>query len=130
MAETDVLQSLLAEEHAAIYLYGVLAPRLPAALREAARTTYDDHRRHRDTLEQALIAAELTPVAALPAYAVPPLARPRDVAAGIERSLLLRWHAALAGAAAADLALVTAAYVDEATHLTMLTHQTAAFPGR
>jgi hypothetical protein len=137
-----VYAALLAEEHAAIHLYGILGPRLPKALRPFARAAYDDHRRHRDTLTDAIRAAGGTPAPPRLAYALPgSVATPgaaRGVAVAIEDSLALRWHAAVREVPAAFRATVAAALGDEAEHLVRLrlsagagTAQAAPpFPGR
>jgi hypothetical protein len=65
------LQTALANEHAAVYGYGVLAVRLAGPQREAARNAYDMHRARRDTLITLIEAGNDRPVAAAPAYAVP-----------------------------------------------------------
>ena len=113
--------TLLAEEHAAIHLYGVLAPRLPESLRDAARAAYDDHRRHRDTLIDAIRASGQVAEPPKLTYALPvPLTGPaaaRDLAVRIEDSLGLRWHAALRGVPAAERGRVASAMADEAEHL-------------
>ncbi|HEX8003292.1 MAG TPA: DUF4439 domain-containing protein [Mycobacteriales bacterium] len=136
MTSADTFNALLAEEHAAIHLYGVLGPRLPEALREHARAAYDDHRRHRDLLVELVEAAGGTPVTPLLAYAVPPLRDPRAVAESIEDSLAIRWHAAVREPG--ERARVAAALADEAGHLATLrwarrrnpADGVSAFPGR
>jgi hypothetical protein len=65
------LQTALANEHAAVYGYGVLGARLAGPQRDAARNAYDTHRARRDTLVTLIEAQSDRPVAAAPAYAVP-----------------------------------------------------------
>ena len=114
-------QALLAEEHAAIHLYGVLAPRLPETLRDTARAAYDDHRRHRDQLVALIRAAGGTPPPPRVSYGLPaPVSTPagaRALAVRIEDSLAVRWHGALADAPARERALVATAMGDETVHL-------------
>jgi hypothetical protein len=141
-APTDTYAALLAEEHAAIHLYGILGPRLPESLRDAARAAYDDHRRHRDLLTDAIRAAGGTPAPSRATYALPlpvdTAAHARTLATTIEDSLALRWHEALRTAAPADRGHVAGAFGDECVHLATYrwsaTHRTAAasppFPGR
>jgi hypothetical protein len=141
-APPDAYVALLAEEHAAIHLYGVLGPHLPDSLREAARAAYDDHRRHRDALVQAIERDGGTPAPPRTSYALPsPVSAPgaaRALATRIEDSLALRWHAAVGEVAARDRTTVAAALADEAEHLAWLrwsaTHAVndaaVAFPGR
>lgn len=136
---TDTHAELLAEEHAAIHLYGLLAPRLPESLRDAARAAYDDHRRHRDELAEAIRRAGGTPPPPRLTYALPaPLTDPVVMATRIEDALSVRWRAALAGVPARERAAFATALGDEAVHLATLRWATGrsakaaapAFPGR
>jgi hypothetical protein len=134
--------TLLAEEHAAIHLYGVLGPRLPRSLRDAALAAYDDHRAHRDTLADLIRAAGGTPAPPRVTYAVPgsvaTAALARALAVRIEDSLALRWHAAVGAAPVAERGRAAAAFCDEAAHLARYRYATPAdlpeaappFPGR
>lgn len=141
-APADAYAALLAEEHAAIHLYGIVGPRLPEALRPVARAAYDDHRRHRDALLDAIRAAGGTPAPARLTYAVPGSVASargaRDVALTIEDSLALRWHAAVRDMPLALRRTAAAALGDEAAHLAELRLRSGmptasalpAFPGR
>lgn len=134
--EPEPYAALLAEEHAAIHLYGLLGPRLPAGLKEYARAAYDDHRRHRDLLVELVEDAGATPAPPLHAYDVPDLSDPRAVAEAIEDSLAIRWRAAVRGTT--ERARVATAFGDEAAHLATLRYARrrnaaealSAFPGR
>ena len=135
----DVYAALLAEEHAAIHLYGLVGPRLPEPLRAAARAAYDDHRRHRDALRELIRKSGGTPEPARLAYAIPgSLGDPRRVAATIEDSLAVRWHHAVRDVAAADRAFVATTLADETAHLATwryarrrdVSDAVSAFPGR
>jgi hypothetical protein len=140
--EADPYAALLAEEHAAIHLYGVLGPRLPKALRDVALAAYDDHRAHRDGLVEAIRAAGGTPEPARATYAVPgsvaTAALARALAVRIEDSLALRWHAAVGEVPAAGRGRAAAAFGDESAHLARyryserhaLTDAAPPFPGR
>lgn len=74
-APVDALQTALAAEHAAVFVYGALggqtsqsaSPALYAAVTEA----YVTHRARRDELTEAIVAAGREPVAAEPAYDLP-----------------------------------------------------------
>jgi hypothetical protein len=93
MTMLDALQDTLADEHAALWLYGVFggrtsraaAPELYAALRQA----YDVHRGRRDQLARTVRDLGAEPVAAAVAYELPaPLASTVDIRAaalGTER---------------------------------------------
>jgi hypothetical protein len=141
-APADTYAALLAEEHAAIHLYGVLGPRLPEALRDAARAAYDDHRRHRDLLMEAVRRTGGDPEPARLTYAPPaPLgtaAQARALAVTIEDSLALRWHAAVAEVEPQARRTAAEALADEAEHLAVLRWSESrsarraapAFPGR
>lgn len=141
-APPDTYAALLAEEHAAIHLYGVLGPRLPASLRAAALAAYDDHRAHRDALIAAIRAAGGTPAPPRPSYAVPgSLSTPavaRALAVRIEDSLAVRWRAAVRDVPATERAKAAAAFCDESVHLARytwserhaLTDAAKPFPGR
>ena len=87
MTEVEALQTTLAAEHAAIYVYGVLgartsesgSPELYVALREA----YDAHRARRDDLTGEIAAEGEAPVAAETAYDLP---FGLDTVAGVTRA--------------------------------------------
>lgn len=72
----DALQDALAAEHATLYLYGVLGARTSqSATPELFATLTDCYRHHRslrDQLRLLLRDAGVEPVAAEPAYDVPP----------------------------------------------------------
>lgn len=71
----EALQTTLAAEHAAVFVYGVLGGRTSAsatpALFTAVTQAYDAHLARRDELTDAIAADGGTPVAAEPAYEVP-----------------------------------------------------------
>lgn len=75
MSEVDALQTALAAEHAAVYVYGALGaqtsqsaqPAVFAALTDA----YTVHRDRRDELAAALLALDAVPAVAAPAYELP-----------------------------------------------------------
>jgi hypothetical protein len=104
VTDTDALQQVLAGEHAAVYVYGVLgartsqsaAPVLSANLRAA----YDAHRARRDDLTGQVAAEGATPVPAATAYEVPAgLGTVDGVAAAaltLERSCAAGYAAAVA----------------------------------
>jgi hypothetical protein len=73
--ELDALQTTLAAEHAAVYVYGLLGSRTSqtaeAPLYLALREAYDAHRERRDTLIGEIAALGGTPAPAAPAYTPP-----------------------------------------------------------
>jgi Domain of unknown function (DUF4439) len=74
-AELDALQTTLAAEHAAVYVFGLLGSRTSqtaeAPLYQALRAAYEVHRERRDTLVGEIAAAGGTPVPAAAAYTPP-----------------------------------------------------------
>lgn len=74
MSELDALQATLADEHAALYTYGVLGARTSQAasptLFDALTTGYRRHRARRDQLRLYVLDAGAEPVAAEVAYVV------------------------------------------------------------
>lgn len=81
--ETDVLQTALAAEHAAVYEYGVLGAATSASAAPeqfaAVSAAYRDHRDQRDELTAMVRDAGGTPVAAEPAYEIPDVRTPAQV---------------------------------------------------
>jgi hypothetical protein len=74
-ATVDALQTALAAEHAALYVYGVLGARtsesrFPLVFREITEA-YTTHRAWRDLLARRLVDEGAVPVAAEPAYDAP-----------------------------------------------------------
>lgn len=138
----EAYEALLAEEHAAIHLYGVLAPRLPEPLRAVARDAYDDHRRHRDQLVALIRAASGTPPAPKVSYGLPgpaeTAAQARSLAIRIEDSLATRWHNVIGDVPPRERAAAATAFVEEAEHLTIYrlaagldaAQSAPTFPGR
>jgi hypothetical protein len=105
----DVLVSLVAAEHAAVYAYGVLGPRLDDAARTLALAAYDGHRQTRDSLLARLKSRGLTAPGASPAYVVPATTRAAALAVAVrlEEQLAVLWRDLVASTdlAAADLEL-------------------------
>lgn len=75
MSDVDALQTTLAAEHAAVYVFGVLGGRTSRSampvLYAAVSAAYAAHRGRRDQLTTRLVDAGAEPVAAEPAYVVP-----------------------------------------------------------
>jgi len=67
----DAVQAALAGEHACVYACGLAGGLLDGSAQEAAAAGRDAHRRRRDGLGQVVLRLGATPVAALPAYALP-----------------------------------------------------------
>lgn len=75
MTELDALQTTLAAEHAAVYVYGLLGSRTSQAaeaeLYRALRAAYEAHRELRDMLIGEIAALAAAPATAAPAYTPP-----------------------------------------------------------
>jgi hypothetical protein len=69
-AAREALVALTAGEHAAVFAYGLVAARVPAAQRDRARAGWAWHLERRDLLEDRLLTAGVHPPAAAPAYDV------------------------------------------------------------
>lgn len=86
MSIVDALQTTLADEHAALYAYGVLGARTSQSaspdLYAALVTAYRQHRSRRDRLRVMVVDAGGTPVPAEPLYPLPgALVQPGQLAA-------------------------------------------------
>lgn len=94
MSELDALQTTLAAEHAAVFVYGALGGRTSASatpeLYDAISSAYTAHRSRRDLLSRTIVDLGGEPVAAEASYELPsPLDRPGQVEAAalaVERS--------------------------------------------
>lgn len=69
-ADLDALARLVEAEHAAVFGYAVVVPRVRESRRKRAQALWDAHRTSRDVLEAQVVAAGAEPPAALPAYTV------------------------------------------------------------
>ena len=105
--DPDLLQTLLAAEHAAVYGYGVLGARLDDATRRQARLASDAHRARRNALTSLLRDRGATAPAALAAYDVIVVGKPDALALAVrlEEGLAVRWRDLVGGAE--DLSLRT-----------------------
>lgn len=65
------LQATLAGEHAAVWGYALLGPRLDTEQAAWARRSYESHRALRDKWEAVLLDLDTEPEAARPAYELP-----------------------------------------------------------
>lgn len=104
MTTVDTLQDLLAAEHAAIYVYGVLGGRASRAgssdLGQLIRAAYEVHRARRGQLGAMITDVGADPVAAQVAYELATPARTehqlRSEALGIEQHCAATYAAAVA----------------------------------
>lgn len=135
-AGRDRLAAAVAAEHAAIYGYGVLGPRLARGSVAAARTAESVHRRRRDQF--SLLLGDSAPAAAA-AYTAPPLpdsAAALRLAAQIEDRVTAAYRAALPVTEGAARRQALDAMIDAATRATSWRRTagtapaTVPFPGR
>jgi S-adenosylhomocysteine hydrolase len=68
---TEALQAALAGEHACVYGYGVVGSYLSDDAQTRARRALEAHELQRDNVRAILLALDVEPVAALPAYTLP-----------------------------------------------------------
>lgn len=114
----DALQDVLADEHAALYTYGVLGARTSQsatpALYDVLTEAYRRHRARRDRLR--LLVADLAgePVAAAPAYEVPAPAQGVEQVQVVAREVEGRSTEALAALVARSSGEVRSWALDEA----------------
>lgn len=105
--DVNVLQRLLGGEHAAVWAYGVVGSRLPAATRPVAAAAEQVHRARRDNLEAVLRAAGTQPVGPAAAYRLPrPVTDPASalaVAVSVEDGTATAYARALAATPTASL---------------------------
>ncbi len=80
-ADLDALDRLTEAEHAAVYGYAVVVPRVAAAREARGRALLDAHRVSRDAIEERVVGAGATPPAALPGYDVDTPTSPADAVA-------------------------------------------------
>ena len=98
-SDVDLLETLLAATHAAVYGYGVLGARLDEDTRRSALLAFDGHRARRDQLAARLRERDASPAAGLPAYDVE-VDGPGEalaLALRLEEGLALRWRDLVAG---------------------------------
>lgn len=103
----DALQQVLAGEHAVVWAYGALGPRLADPETERAFTLLVLHQRRRDAVRAQLVGAGAQPVVAEPAYDLPidPLdpASAAELAALVEERLAAVYGDLVAASDAPDL---------------------------
>ncbi len=112
VSPVDALQTTLAAEHAAVYVFGALGGRaaaLPApTLKADLATAYDVHVARRDQLRVMLTGVGAVPVAAEAAYALPPDLTTADRltarALGVERACVATYASLVAATVGGDRA--------------------------
>lgn len=137
MTETDTLQEVLATEHAAVYVLGVLGARTSQSgspdLYLAIRAAYDAHRGRRDLLTGQVAAGGATPAASEAAYEVPDgLETPEGItraARDLEHSCAEIYATAVASTTGDNRAWAVAALNDAAVRVLGLRGTPEMFPG-
>ena len=137
MTPLEALQSTLAAEHAAVYVYGVLGARTSLAADPATWQAMADglarHRARRDDLEARVRDAGAEPVASAVAYEVAgpvrTAAQREDRARGLEERLAATYAAMVGGTARGDRRFALDALLDAATRVLELGGRPETFPG-
>jgi len=137
MSELDALQTTLAAEHAAVFVYGALGGRTSLAanpvLHDSVSSAYVAHRARRDLLTRSILDLEAEPVAAEAAYALPArLDSPGDIeraALDIERSCASTYAYLVAHTVAAQRRMAIAALNEGAVRELAFRGTPETFPG-
>lgn len=136
MSLLESLQTTLAAEHAAVYLYGVLGAQTSQsgepALYDALLEGYRRHRARRDQLTTSVRDAGGEPVAAAAAYDLPALGdadQVRRAALGVEESCAATYSALVAGSVRAQRRWAVSALADAAVRQLSFGGAPQAFPG-
>ncbi len=137
MTLVDSLQTTLAAEHAAVYLYGVLGAQTSQsaerALYDALVDGYRRHRSHRDLLTGYVVEAGAVPVAAAAAYELPgPLAdadQVRRSALGVEESCAAAYSSLVANSVRSHRRWAITALTDAAVRQLSFGGTPQHFPG-
>ncbi len=101
MSDLELLQTVLAAEHRAVYGYGLAGARQSGAARRQSTALWQAHRTRRDRIAELVRERDGEPVAAEPSYRLPE-GVPAQLAVGLEEVLLAAY---LGLAAASDVAL-------------------------
>lgn len=132
-ADLEVVNEVLAAEHAAVYGYGAAAAELTGINRAAALQALDVHRARRDQLRRMTLDAGGKPLEAQAAYELP---RPLNVlttvvtlVAGIERDVALAFGALVAASDGDDRAFAARALQDAAVRESAWRRRAPRFPG-
>jgi hypothetical protein len=139
-AADERLIAALQAEHAAIYGYGVLGPKLDAATIGLARAADNAHRTRRDALLVRLTSGGVTPPPTAPSYQLPFAVTDRasalKLAVQLEERTAAQWRLALPATDGDLRKIVLDALIDCTTRAVGLrkaggmTPLVAAFPGK
>lgn len=137
MSPVDALQTALAGEHAAVYIYGVLGGQVSRAsqpqLARLVGKLYDTHVSRRDRLTLLIHAHRVQPDAAAPAYRLPnPLRDPSQLRAAarlVEERCLQIYGQTVGSTAGPDRAWAISTLVAAATQGLSLGITPTDYPG-
>jgi hypothetical protein len=137
MTSTQPLQTALAAEHAAVYVYGILGGRTSRAqapdLYAALRGAYESHRARRDRLQSLIADGGDEPVGPLAAYAPPEgidsASGVRRAARALERSCVVTYGWVVSRATGADRSWAIEALKDGAVRELTFRGTPETFPG-
>ena len=137
MTPEEALQTTLAGEHAAVYVYGVLGGRVSSSaepdLAASLRAAYTVHRGRRDQVTAILRHGDAEPVAAEVSYELPNAATTaadcRAAAAVIEERCAEVYAAAVGSTARANRQWAIDALTDSAVRALGFGAQSTPFPG-
>jgi hypothetical protein len=137
MTTLDALQETLADEHAAVWLYGVFGGRTSQAetpdLYAAVRQAYDVHRGRRDQLARTVRDLGAEPAAAAVAYELPTPPQSageiRSAALGTERRCAAAYASLVARSVGEQRQWAITALVDAAVRQLAFGGVPEAFPG-
>ena len=133
----EPLQTALAAEHAAVYVFAVLGGRTSRAdspdLYAAVRTAYDTHRGRRDRLQSLIADGGAKPAGPEAAYATPPrldsVRGLRRAAAAIERRCAATYAYVVGVSTGADREWAVGALTDAAVRSLSFGAAPSALPG-
>ncbi len=130
-SSAEFAEALIAE-YAAIFLYGSAGAQMTGTARSAAAADLDDHRRGRDWLRAAMLAAGASPPPPAPAYDTAGITDEATAVAAVQQAelaLIPRW-AALGGVVTGDQRAYCAGQCrSAATRAMRWGAASAAFPG-
>jgi len=136
MSAGEALQTTLAAEHAAVFVYGALGGRTSREanplLYGALSTAYAAHRARRDLLTRTILDLDVEPVASEPAYELPRMDSPRDVeraALDLERSCATTYAYLVANTAGQQRRLAVTALNEAAVRELVFRGTPETFPG-
>lgn len=137
MTYVDALQTTLAAEHAAVYVYAYLGGQASSSrepdLATALGAAYAAHLARRDDVTARLVAAGAAPTASAAAYDLPDDRTPRQLAAaalGLEQACAATYLALVASTPTSDRAWAVGLLTDAALRSLTFGGRPETYPGR